>query len=223
MIKIIPAVIPQNLDIVRERFGKVLGLVEKVQMDIVDGDYAPVKTWPFVDKNSKDLMRLVHGEEKFPYIDDFVLEVDMLIKHPIEYISDFILIGAKSFVVHIDSDDNLKECIEIIKNAECQIGLGIKPSGDISLLESFLPQADFVQFMGNDRVGYNGVELDENVLIKISEFHKKYSSVPIQIEIGVNEETIPRLKEAGVSSFISGSAIFNAPDIKETLTKLQSL
>lgn len=222
MIEIIPAIIPQNLTIIRERFGKVLGLVKKVQMDIVDGRYAPVKTWPFAG-DSEDLMRLARGEEKFPYIDDFILEVDMLVKHPIEYIPDFISIGAKSFVIHIDSTDHMEICLGTIKSASCEAGLGIKPSGDVSLLESFLPQADFVEFMGNDKVGYNGVELDKKVLVKISEFHKRHSSVPIQIDIGVNEETIPELKEAGVSRFISSSAIFSAPDTKEAIIKLQNL
>jgi len=223
MTEIIPAIIPENLSIVRERFGKVLNLVKKVQIDAIDGNYAPTKTWPFNDNQFEEMRRIVEGEEKFPYIDDFLLEIDMLVFHPIEYLSDFISVGTKSFVIHIDSTDHMEECLKTIKDAGCQAGLGIRPSGDISFLESFLPEADFVQFMGNDRVGYNGVDLDENVLDKIKNFHKRHSSVPIQIDIGVDEETIPKLKNAGVSSFISGSAIFNAPDTKEALLKLQSL
>lgn len=223
MIDIIPAVIPQNLNIVREQFGKILGAVKKVQMDIVDGDYAPVKTWPFVDKNSDELMKLGRGEERFPYIDDFILEVDMLIFHPIEYVSDFISLGAKSFVIHIDSTDHIKQCLDTIKDSGCGVGLGIKPSVDVDLLQPFLPQIDFVQFMGNDRVGFNGVELDPKVLEKIKYFHEHHPSMPIQIDIGVNEETIPKLKAVGVSRFISGSAIFNSPDPKLAIIKLQSL
>ncbi|KKQ77517.1 MAG: hypothetical protein A3A96_02520 [Candidatus Zambryskibacteria bacterium RIFCSPLOWO2_01_FULL_39_39] len=222
MIEIIPAIIPPSLNIVREKFSKVLGLVKKVQMDIVDGEYAPVKTWPFVDKNSDDLMKMARGEEKFPYIDDFILEIDMLIFHPIEYINDFISLGAKSFVIHIDSTDHIEECLDTIKNLGCAVGLGIKPSVDVDLLQPFLLKADFVQFMGNDKVGHNGIELDNSVINKIKYFHKKHPSTAIQIDIGVNEETIPKLKEAGVSRFISGSYIFNAPNIKEALTKLQN-
>jgi pentose-5-phosphate-3-epimerase len=85
-----------------------------------------------------------------------------------------------------------------------------------------LPQADFVQFMGNDKIGHSGVELDNSVINKIKYFHEKHHSTTIQIDIGVNEETIPKLKEAGVSRFISGSSIFNVPNIKEAITKLQS-
>lgn len=222
MVEIIPSIIPQNLSIAKEKLEKILGLVKKVQIDVVDGEYAPVKTWPFLEKNSDDLMRLGRGEEKFPYINDFILEIDMLVLHPIEYLSDFISLGAKSFVIHIDSTDHIKECLDTIKNSGCEVGLGIKPSVDVDLLESFLPQIDFVEFMGNDKVGHNGIELDNSVINKIKYFHDRHPSVRLQIDIGVNEETVPKLKDAGVSSFISGSSIFNAPDIKEEIIKLQS-
>ena len=144
MIEIIPSIIPQDLNIVREKLDKLLGLVKKVQIDIVDGLYAPVKTWPFVQKNSEDLMKFARGEEKFPHIDDFILEIDMMVLHPIEYLDDFISLGAKSFIIHIDSTDHIKECLETIKNLGCKAGLGIKPSVDVDLLQPFLPQMDFV-------------------------------------------------------------------------------
>ena len=222
MIEIIPSIIPKNLNVIREQFHKILGVVKKVQLDIVDGQYAPVKTWPFIEKYSDDLLKLSRGEEKFPYINDFILEVDMMVLHPIEYINDFISLGAKSFVIHIDSTDHLKQCVDTIKNLGCEIGFGIKPSVDIDLVQPFLPQLDFVQFMGNDKIGHNGIELDKSVINKIKYFHEKHPAVTIQIDIGVNEETIPKLKAVGVSRFISSSSIFNAPSAKEAITKLQN-
>ena len=77
--------------------------------------------------------------------------------------------------------------------------------------------------MGNDVIGHSGIELDKSVINKIKYFHEHHPSVSVQIDIGVNEETISKLKEAGVSRFISGSAIFSSPNIKEAITKLQSL
>lgn len=220
--EIIPAIIPHNLSIISEKLAKVLGLAKKVQIDIVDGQYAPVKTWPFIEKNSDDLLRLARGDEKFPYIDNFILEIDMLVFHPIEYLGDFISLGAKSFVIHIDSTDHVQECIDTVKNSGGNVGLGIKPAIDVDMLQPFLPKIDFVQFMGSDNVGHSGTDLDNSVVNKIKYFHDKHPAVSIQIDIGVNEETIPKLKESGVSSFVSGSSVFNAPDTKEALTKLQS-
>jgi ribulose-phosphate 3-epimerase len=223
MTEIIPSVIPQDLNIIKEKLGKVLGLVKKVQLDVVDGKYAPVKTWPFIEKNSDELMKLARGEEKFPYIDDFILEVDMMVLHPIEYLNDFISLGTKSFVIHIDSTDHIEQCLETIKNSGGEVGLGIRPSVDVDLLQPFLPEINFVQFMGNDKIGHSGVELDNSVINKIKYFHDKHPSTEIQIDIGVNEENIPKLKEAGVTRFVSASSVFNSPNIKEEITKLQSL
>ena len=222
MIEIIPAIIPQNLNIIREKFDKVFGLVKKVQVDILDGSYTSVKTWPFRDSQYEEMRKIAAGEEKFPHLGDFILEIDMMVIHPTNYLSDFISLGAKSFVIHIDRNDYTKECFQIIKEAGCRIGLGVKPSEDISLFGYFLPEVDFVQFMGNDKIGHSGVDLDESVLEKIKDFHQKYPKIAVQIDIGVNEETIPKLKSAGVSRFVSGSSIFTAPNIKERITKLQN-
>ncbi len=220
MVEIVPAVIPKNLEMVREQFSKVLGLSKKVQMDVVDGYYAPPTTWPFNPGQMEELLQMVRGEERFPFINDFELEVDMLVLHPVEYISDFLSIGVKNFIIHIDSTDHIQVCIETIKNADSKVGLGIKPSGDISTLLSFLPQADFVQFMGNDKVGYNQVVLDESVLPKIKNFHQMHPSVPIQVDIGVNFDTAPKLIAAGATRLVSGSAIFNENDVKSAIEKM---
>src|SRR3989344_2372232 len=161
MTEIIPAIIPQNLNLVRDRMSKVLGLVKKVQIDIMDGNYTTTKTWPFNGNQFEEIRQIVSGEENFPYIDDFILEF-------------------------------------------------------------FLPEADFIQFMGNDRVGHSGVDLDKYVLEKIKNFHKRHPSIEIQIDIGVAEETIPKLKDAGVDYFVSGSSIFNTNNPKEAIMKLQN-
>jgi ribulose-phosphate 3-epimerase len=212
-----------NLNMIRERLGRLLGLVKKVQIDIIDGQYAPVKTWPFVQKNSDDLMKLARGDEKFPLIDSFFLQIDMMVLHPVEYLDDFISLGAKSFVIHIDSTDHIKECVDMIKNLGCEAGLGVKPSVDVDLLDTFLPTIDFVQFMGSEKLGHSGLDLDQSVINKIKYFHKNHPSVPIQIDIGVSEETIPELREAGVISFVSSSSIFNFPNVEEALKRLQNV
>ena len=223
MIEVIPAIIPESFEKIREKLSLVEGQVHKVQIDIVDGKYAPPKTWPLMDSSQyTQLSKIVAGQEKFPYIDSFKVEIDMMILHPIEYLSDFLSIGAKSFVVHIDSTSHIKECIDTIKHANCNVGLGIKPSTDLQTLQPFLLDIDFVQFMGSDKVGYGGVELDINVYNKISNLHNDHPSIPIQIDIGVNFDTPHKLIMAGASALVSGSTIFDSPNIRDAIIKLQN-
>jgi ribulose-phosphate 3-epimerase len=223
MNEIIPAVIPKNLHVVSDRLKKVLGAVKKVQMDIADGKYAPVVTWPFNKGEGDELLKMVRGEDRFPFIDDFILEVDMLCLHPIELIPDLLNIGIRSFVIHIDSTDHIKESIDTIKSFGAEVGIGIKPSLDTDLLKQYIISIDFVQFMGNDKVGYNGVALDPHVLEKIKAFNYENINTPIQIDIGVDFDTLPLLKKAGVSRFISGSTVFDSADPKQTIKILESL
>ena len=189
MTEIIPAIIPKNLNIIRDRFDKILGLVKKVQIDIVDGEYASTKTWPFNANQFEEMRAIVGGEERFPFIDDFILEIDMLTLHPIEYLGDFISLGAKSFIIHIDSTDHVEECLETIKSASCKIGLGIKPSGDISLLESFLPEADFVQFMGSLNIMGTIEEINVRYTV-IRTFDKRRTIIPNSIVVSTPIKTL---------------------------------
>lgn len=224
MAEVIPAIIAQNLIQTREMLDKVTGLAHKAQIDIVDNEYAESVTWPFASKDQGDeLFQMIRNEEKFPCAKDIDLELDMMILHPIERIADFLDLGFKSFIIHIDSTDHVRECIDTIKSAGQIVGLGIRPSVDIELLTPFLPDVEFVQFMGNDRIGHNGVELDPKVLDKIKKFHETHPSMPLQIDIGVNLETAKSLIEVGISRLVSGSAIFNAPDIKKAIQELQNI
>lgn len=223
MTEVIPAILPDNLLSIQSHFEKVLGMVKKVQIDIVDGEYAPSKTWPFIDMKNYDLLRMVREEEFLPFYDDFVVEIDMLVLHPVEYLSDLLSIGVRSFVIHIDSTDHIKECVKTIKDAGCNVGLGIKPSLDIALLEPFVSNIDFIQCMGNDKVGFSHVELDEKVLYKITHLKKIYPHLPIQVDIGVNEKTSIELVSAGASGLVSNSTIFNAPNTKEAIMKLKKM
>ena len=103
------------------------------------------------------------------------------------------------------------------------MGLGIKPSINSELLEPFILDVDFVQFMDSDNIGHVGVEVDNLILTKIKSFHEIHPLLLLQADIGVNAETIPELKKAGVSRFVAGSAVFNNPNIKEAIEKLSSL
>ena len=224
MIEIIPAIIPETLEEIKNKISLLKslpeGLVKKIQLDFVDGKYAPPVTWPFTDfQNQED----VHFAELGA---SFIIEADMFVQNPENFMDDFLEIGALSFVIHIDSTKNIKECIDKAKSAEVSIGLGVKPSLGMDLVEEFLPSINFVQFMGNDKVGYNGVRLSTEIDVfqKISDFHKLHLEIPIQIDIGVNPETAPKFAEVGVSALVSGSSVFEGEgSLEENINKLKNI
>ena len=217
MVQIIPAIIPESLEEIKEKVGLVSNLVDKVQIDFVDGKYAQTKTWPFnlAEHPGPAGMQL-------PNKDGLVLEADLMIKDPEDWIADFQSIGVRSFVIHFESTKYIDKCIFLARELGCGVGLAIKPGTDSGVLEEFVDKVDFIQFMGNDRVGYNGVELDRKVLKKIHDFRAKHPFLPIQIDIGVNARTAPELVQAGATALVSGSTVFKEGDIAENINKLKN-
>ena len=78
--------------------------------------------------------------------------------------------------------------------------------------------------MGNDRIGFGGVPLDEElVLPKISELRKRHPELTISVDIGVNAETAPRLIAAGATRLVAGSAIFGKANPAQAIKELERL
>lgn len=214
MVEIIPAIIPDTFEDIEDKMGRIEGFVARVQIDIIDGQFASAETWPFSDAQFQDIRGL-------PFIDELIIQIDMMVVDPEDYIVELINIGAKEFIIHHGSTENIEKCFEIIKSAEKNIGLAFRPSQNIEGLEHLIKLCDFVQFMGSDNIGHSGEELDQNIYEKIKNFRQKYPDMLLQIDIGVNPETAPRLVEAGATALVSGSAIFKSVNIEEAIRKLQ--
>jgi len=77
--------------------------------------------------------------------------------------------------------------------------------------------------MGNDKIGFGGVSLDEKVYERIKLLREKYSTLPIEVDIGVNEQTAPLLAASGATKLITGSVLFNSSDKIGLVKKFQNL
>jgi ribulose-phosphate 3-epimerase len=84
-------------------------------------------------------------------------------------------------------------------------------------------QFDYVELMGIDEIGRQGQPFDERVLQRIRDIKAKYPDLEVSIDGSVNEDTLPRLKEAGADRFVVGSAILNAENPEAMHKKLSRL
>ncbi len=221
MIDVVPAILPSSFDELSAKAALVRGLVRRVQLDVADGSYASSKTWPYAEAGHFE--SLLEESEGLPFWDEIDYEVDLLIKEPEKEIDKWIQAGVAAAVVHIESTEHVHDIIKKLHEVNAEAGLGIKPSTSNEELFKHITDVDFVQCMGNDRIGYHGVELDETVYEKIREIHARYPELPIAVDIGVNEETAPLLVDAGATKLVSGSAIFGSDTVKETIQHLQNL
>ncbi|KND48177.1 MAG: ribulose-phosphate 3-epimerase [Parcubacteria bacterium C7867-006] len=223
MTKVLPAIIPVNKVQLEEEINKVSSFADFIQVDIADGTFAPVKTWPYNSRDEEYFEQLKTqntGWPKWEYVD---IELHMMVSNPENILEEWISTGISSVVVHIEATENFQKIIDICKNNEVSVGVAVKPSTDISKIESIVSQIDFIQVMGSDNIGRHGVELEEKAIERIKELRKLYPERIIAIDIGVTTETAENLVRAGANKLISGGAILNSENPEEVFDFLSSL
>ena len=220
MIQVVPAIIPHTKEQLEDEIQKVAKFAKLIQVDITDGIFVPTKTWPYNGRDVDFFNKLKNEEVGWPRWEDVDIEVHLMIKNPEGTVLDWIKTGASTIVAHVEATDNFQEVIDLCREKLISVGVAIKPSTDISGLEPFVSQVDFIQCMGNDLLGKHGVSLDPKAILQIKELHKLYPERIIAIDIGVNEETVEELISAGVSKFISGGIILEASNPEEEYDRL---
>ncbi len=220
---IIPAIIPDSLLYLRSRLRDVRGFVRRVQIDVMDGSYVPITTWPYDNSSRKAFESKKKEGESIPYWQNFEFEIDLMVEKPEDKILDWALVGARCIIVHVESTKDVGRVIKKCHENRLGVALALKPSTDINMLSENIKSVLFVQVMGSDKIGYSGVTLDETALNKIREIKSKWPEIVVGVDIGVNEETIPSLCEVGATRFASGSAVFNYASPAAAISNLESI
>ena len=221
-IEIIPAIIPQNFEHLKSQLFLVRGLAPVVQIDVADGIFAPTITWPYGGGDKEIFSKILEGEEKLPFWEDFNFEAHLMIESPENSIDDWLSVGASSLVIHFESSDNLNSLIEKITSRNIVAGLALLPKTPNEKIYPLVDKVGFVQFMGNDEIGRHEVSLDDKVIDKIKDLRQKFPEKPISIDIGVNYNTVADLVRAGATKLVSGSAIFDADNMEEAIEELKN-
>ncbi len=223
MTKVLPAIIPVNKIQLEEEIGRVSSFADLIQVDIADGTFAPVKTWPYNGRDEEYFEGLKTEMAGWPKWEDVNIELHMMVAHPENIVEEWITTGISSVVAHIESTEDFQMVIDICKSHEIPIGIAMKPSTDISKLENFVDQVDFIQVMGSDNIGRHGVELEDSAIETIKELRNLYPERIIAIDIGVNEDTAETVVAAGANKLIVGSAILDSTDPAGVFDSLSSL
>lgn len=210
---IVPAVIPRSAEEVK-KFAANFAFSKEFHLDVVDGKYIPNSTWPY-EPAGEPLS--VKSE-----LDEYTLEVDLMVEQPIVAAQEWIAAGADMLVFHVETVS--KEALANFA-AQTNVSVGISFNGKTSMetFQTYVPSADYVQLMGIYEIGQQGQPLDEAVFEKISYIKQNYPLISITVDGSVNEHTIERLKTAGADRFIVGSAITLHPSPADAYQSLNTL
>ncbi len=215
-VEIVPAILSKRFRDIEQQLAIVHGEVRRVQIDVVDGTFARPKTWPYTDKSTFD--DIVQGNSKFPYWDELMFEYDLMVSQPLVEAREFVRMGATRIVLHAHSEQAAEAFQSLIDmrddegDSKVAVGIALMPTDQPDLLEPFEAQFDFVQVMGIDRIGRQGEPLDHHAVFLVERLRRRYPQLSLQVDGGVNKDTIPALVHAGANHLIVGSAIFDAKD-----------
>lgn len=221
-IEIIPAIMPDSYKDLVSYTERVSGLVSWVQIDVMDGKYTNSITWPYT-KGSKHFDEIINGDEGLPHWEDLDFGIDLMVKDPYAEAPRWLAAGASRIVLHWGSlkGGDIKKLIETIKEVGVEVCIAKVPHEDIFELEEFLPLIDSIQFMGIDKVGFQGEPFVEKVLDDVDKFHRKYPNIEIAVDGGINSDTAKEFAKLGAKRLISGSFIFNNENgVKEAIKEL---
>tara|TARA_Y100000590_G_scaffold456021_1_gene605728 strand:- start:92 stop:751 length:660 start_codon:yes stop_codon:yes gene_type:complete len=215
---IIPAVLPTTIHDVERRVGLVKDYVDRFHVDVADGYFAPVETWPIINRNG--FQDIVNGDRRLPNYEDVDYEIHLMVQDPEDHIDEWIAAGATAIIAHSSMLEAPHLVNKKLKSSGVEFGIAVTPTEYQMVDDSLFELADFVLVMGSDNIGHHGVSLSDESVEIIKTIAKNYQK-PIGIDIGVNRNTIDRLHNAGATRFVSGSAVFGTADIDDSLDKLQ--
>jgi len=222
-LEVLPAIIPEDTEDLKNKLARVRGLVPAVQIDILDGKFAPERSWPFHADDKEYFKKVIKEEEGLPFWEDFYFEADLMITEPEKHIEDFIFAGFSRLVVHIESTNKMGEIIDKCRELDTEIGIAIDIETPNEVLDEYIDRIDFVQFMGIAEIGAQGEPFDARVVEKIAALKAEHPDILVSVDGGVSLETTPFLIGAGAERLVSGSAIFGSEDIAKTLSQFQTI
>lgn len=184
-----------------------------VHFDVMDGHFVP---------NITIGMPIVKALRSHS---DIFFDVHLMISEPHKYIEKFANAGADLITIHIESDSDIKETLLAIKKAGCKAALSVKPKTPASEVFKYLDILDMVLVMTVEP-GFGGQSFMKDMLPKIRDIRNECKSrgldMDIQVDGGIDKETIKECASAGANVFVSGSTIFSADDCKEMISSLKN-
>jgi ribulose-phosphate 3-epimerase len=181
-----------------------------IHVDVMDGHFVPNLTIgaPVVQALRK--------------VTTLPLDVHLMIENPDALIPDFAKAGADILTVHVEACTHLHRTVQLIKSLGVKAGVSLNPHTPVSVLEPVIDDIDLILIMSVNP-GFGGQAFIPYSLEKLKQAKALIGERRIHLEVdgGVGLMNIADILTAGADTIVAGSAIFNAPNMSETISQLR--
>jgi len=213
VIRIAPSILSANFAALGEEIRKVEEAgAHMLHVDVMDGHFVPNITI------GPPVVRSVRKTTRLP------LDVHLMISDPDKYIPAFIEAGSDMLTVHAEATVHLDRTLNFIRSQNAGVGVSINPATPLSAVHHVLGLVDMLLIMSVNP-GFGGQPFIPYTVNKIRQARQiiedHHYRCAIEVDGGIDIDTLPEVVQAGAEVLVAGSAIFHAPDparkVKELL------
>jgi ribulose-phosphate 3-epimerase len=187
------------------RLGEQIQAAERggadwIHVDVMDGHFVPNLTMgPFIVEACRRATNLP-------------LDVHLMVESPERLLKSFAQAGSSHLTVHVETCPNLHRTLQQIRELGCKPGVVLNPGTPASLIEPVLHLVDIVLILSVNP-GYSGQLFLPEVLPKVTQIRQMLDEINpeavVEIDGGMNTNTLPQALKAGVQAFVAAHAVFD--------------
>jgi ribulose-phosphate 3-epimerase len=211
MVEILPSILAADF----ARLGEQIAPLETagcrmLHVDVMDGHFVPNITI------GPDVVKALRPHSKK------IFDVHLMIAPCDPYIEAFARAGSDIITVHAEAGPHLDRSLQLIKSLGKKAGVSITPSTPETAIDYVLDKVDLVLVM-TVNPGFGGQSFIPSQLDKIGSIRKAIGARPIHIEVdgGINAETVPLVVEAGANVIVAGSGVFKGGAYKDNIAAIR--